>query len=290
MVDKIHRPRLQVLILTVLAMVAFAANSIFCRIALGKDLIDPASFTSIRLLSGVLALSLLLQLQKSSPKAETAPNWVSAMSLFAYAALFSFAYVTLTTATGALILFAAVQATMIGFGIRQGDKLSRTAWSGLLIAVAGMVYLLMPGLSAPPLTGASMMVGAGIAWGIYSIKGKGVTNPLTASSQNFLYALPFTAVLTLIFIQQASFTLPGVVLAVASGAIASGVGYAIWYAALPGLKTSQASSVQLSVPVIATVGGIIFMQEPLTLRLGLASIAILGGIALIFRPEKPGTD
>lgn len=270
--------------LTCLAMVAFAGNSLLCRQALKYTDIDPASFTAIRLISGALVLWLLVRMKHDGPKGEG--NWLSAIALFAYAAGFSFAYVSLSAGTGALLLFAAVQVTMISYGVWAGERLHLLQIVGVMLAFGGLVGLLLPGLSAPPLTGAMLMVGAGIAWGIYSLRGKGAGDPTRVTAGNFLRAVPVTVVLSLLMIKYVSVDPAGVGYAIASGALASGLGYAIWYTVLPALKNTSAASVQLSVPVIAALGGIVFLGEPLTLRLVLASIAILGGIALVILQKR----
>jgi len=208
-------------------------------------------------------------------------NWLSAISLFVYAAGFSFAYVSLPAATGALLLFGAVQATMIGHGIWMGERLKRPQLVGLMLAFGGLVGLLLPGLSAPPLYGSILMLGAGVAWGIYSLRGKGAGDPTQVTAGNFLRVVPIAAALSVITFNSTSLDKAGFWYAVLSGALASGMGYAIWYTALPALKATNAATVQLSVPVIAAMGGIVFLGEPITLRLILASAAILGGIALV---------
>ena len=208
-------------------------------------------------------------------------NWLSALALFTYAAGFSFAYRSLSAATGALLLFGAVQATMIGHGIWTGERLRRLQGVGLVLAFGGLVGLLLPGLSAPPLYGSLLMLGAGVAWGIYSLRGKGVGNPTLVTAGNFLRAVPVAAALNLVMLRSTSLDPAGLWYAVASGALASGIGYAIWYTVLPALKSTTAATVQLSVPVIAALGGIVFLGEPITLRLAFASVAILGGIALV---------
>jgi len=265
--------------LTALAMVAFASNSLLCRLALRETRIDPASFTLVRIISGALCLGLIVQIRKG--RVTKAGSWSSALALFGYAALFSFAYVQLTAGTGALLLFGAVQMTMILWAFRSGERLRLGQIGGLLLAVAGLVVLVFPGLSAPPLGAAIFMLGAGVAWGIYSLRGKGVANPLRATAGNFLRAVPMALLLSMILFSSARFDRIGLIYAVASGAIASGLGYAIWYTALPALKSTAAATVQLSVPVLAGVGGILFLGEPVTLRLALASAAVLGGIALV---------
>ena len=279
--------RARILALTAVAMLAFAGNSLLCRVALKQTGIDPASFTTIRLLAGALTLWLVVQARRGT--AAGRGNWLSALALLAYAAGFSFAYVSLPAATGALLLFGAVQATMIGHGIRAGERLGRMQLLGLALACGGLVGLLLPGLSAPPLAGSVFMLGAGIAWGIYSLRGKGAGDPTRVTAGNFLRAVPIAAALSLIMLRGAHPDPAGIGYAVLSGALASGIGYAVWYTVLPALKATHASTVQLSVPVIAAVGGVAFLGEALTLRLFLASVAILGGIALVIL-EKPGAN
>lgn len=276
-------------------MIAFASNSLLCRVALKQTSIDAASFTSIRIFSGALALWLIMRMRSASKVSNSslpqAGNWPSALALFAYAAAFSFAYVTLSAATGALLLFGAVQATMILWGLRKGEPLHLRQLFGLPLALAGLIALLLPGLSAPPLGGAILMLVAGIAWGIYSLRGKGTSDAISATAGNFLRAVPLAAVLSITLIAWTRFDPAGVVYAILSGAIASGVGYVIWYSALPGLKAASAATVQLSVPVLAAAGGILLLGEPLTQRFLLASVAVLGGIALVVvkrRPTVPG--
>lgn len=274
----------RIVALTSLAMIAFAGNSLLCRLALKQTSIDPASFTTIRLLSGAIMLSLVVQMRRDPPGG--AGNWLSAFALFAYAAGFSFAYVTLPAATGALLLFGAVQATMIGHGLWMGERLQRLQLVGLMLAFAGLVGLLLPGLTAPPLYGSVLMLCAGVAWGIYSLRGKVAGDPTRVTAGNFLRAVPIAAALSVVTLHSTSLDNAGFWYAVASGALASGVGYAIWYAALPAMKATQAATVQLSVPVIAALGGIVFLEEPIGLRLVLASAAILGGIALVILEKE----
>jgi len=273
-----------VMSLTSLAMIAFAGNSLLCRQALKYTAIDPASFTAIRLISGALVLWLLVRMKHDAPAGEG--SWTSAFALFAYAAGFSYAYVSLSAGTGALLLFAAVQVTMISYGVWTGERLRLIQTLGVLLAFGGLVGLLLPGLSAPPLVGALLMIGAGIAWGVYSLRGKGAGDPTRVTAGNFLRAVPATLLLSLLMIDFVSIDVAGVAYAIASGALASGLGYAIWYTVLPALKNTSAASVQLSVPVIAALGGVAFLAEPVTLRLILASVAILGGIALVIVQKR----
>ena len=269
----------RVAFLTLLAMLAFAGNSLFGRLALKTTQIDAATFTSIRLISGALTLWLLLRLKAGSPR--PAGSWTSGLALFAYAATFSFAYGQLTTATGALLLFGAVQATMILYGLWQGERLNLAQSTGLALALGGLVGLLLPGLSAPPLRHSLLMLAAGLAWGVYSLRGRGVSAPLMATAGNFLRTVPMALALSLAMIGHFSADAAGVAYALASGAITSALGYAIWYAALPGLSATAAATVQLSVPVLAALGGVVFVGEAITMRLVLESVAILGGIALV---------
>ena len=269
----------KIFLLTALAMVAFAGNSLLCRQALKQTTIDAATFTFVRIVSGAVCLWIIVHLRKRS--VAKAGSWPSALALFGYAALFSFAYLRLTAGTGALLLFGAVQATMIFWALRKGEQLRGLQVTGLFLAIAGLVTLVFPGLSAPPLSAAALMLGAGIAWGIYSLRGKGSGDPLRATAGNFLRAVPMAVLLSVVMLRSASLDRAGICYAVISGALASGVGYAIWYTALPALKASAAATVQLSVPVLAAAGGIAFLSEPITLRFVLASIAVLGGIALV---------
>lgn len=270
--------------LTTLAMIAFACNSLLCRLALKHTRLDAASFTTIRLISGSVMLCLIARMRRGAHAGSG--NWPSALALFVYAAGFSFAYVSLHASTGALLLFGAVQATMIGHGIWTGERLRRVQLVGLALALGGLVGLLSPGLSAPPLLGSLLMLSAGVAWGVYSLRGKGRGDPLKVTAGNFLRAVPITAALSVLMHSGASLDGAGFGYAVLSGAVTSGVGYAIWYTALPGLKATNAATVQLSVPVLAALGGIAFLGEPMTLRLVLASVAILGGIALVILEKQ----
>lgn len=265
-------------------MLAFAGNSLLCRMALKNTGIDAASFTSIRLISAALTLWLVVRLSSKTSSGEG--NWPSAIALFAYAAGFSFAYINLTAATGALLLFGAVQTTMIGYGIWRGERLLNLQLLGLVLALGGLVGLTLPGLSAPPLLSSLLMIGAGAAWGIYSLRGKGAGDPTLVTAGNFLRTVPITIALSLLMIAHIAWDSAGIWYAIMSGALTSGIGYAIWYKALPALKATQAATVQLSVPVIAAIGGIILLGEPLTLRLVLASIAIISGIALVILERK----
>ena len=274
----------RVIALTSLAMIAFASNSLLCRVALKNTSIDAASFTTIRLISGAVMLWLVTRMSRGIHTGRG--NWLSAFALFVYAAGFSFAYASLSAATGALLLFGAVQATMIGRGIWAGERLLRPQLVGLVLALGGLVGLLLPGLSAPPLLGSILMLGAGVAWGVYSLRGKSAGDPTRVTAGNFLRAVPIAAALSVLTYDGASLDSAGFWYAVSSGALASGIGYAIWYTALPALKATNAATVQLSVPVIAALGGIVFLGETVSLRLVLASIAILGGITLVLLKKQ----
>jgi len=274
----------RVFILTLLAMIAFASNSLLCRAALKQTTVDAATFTFTRIFSGAAALWLIVKMRHASSPADNRRirgSWLSALALFAYAAAFSFAYVDLSAGTGALLLFGAVQATMILWGLHKGERLDAIQVVGFIVAVTGLIVLVFPGLSAPPLIGSILMLGAGVAWGIYSLRGKGEKNPASVTAGNFARAVPFAAAVSIIFVPWVHIDLAGVSYAIISGAITSGLGYVIWYNALPGLKAASAATVQLSVPVLAATGGILLLGEPLTLRYLIASIAILGGIALV---------
>lgn len=280
--------RIRTPFLTTLALIAFAGNSLFCRLALKTTSIDATSFTTIRLISGSLVLWLILQFRGGQIKQEG--NWTSGMALFVYAADFSFAYRSLPTATGALLLFGAVQATMIGFGIWAGERFLKVQFMGLVIAFSGIIVLLLPGISAPPLQGSLLMLCAGTAWGVYSLRGKGQGDPVRVTAGNFLRAAPLSIVLSLFMFDSATLDRSGFWYAVLSGALASAIGYCIWYTALPSLKATNAATVQLSVPVIAAAGGIVFLGETITVRLFLASIAILGGIAMVVMKRQPAQN
>lgn len=292
----------RIFILTLLAMIAFASNSLLCRAALKESSLDPATFTLVRIFSGAAGLWLVMSVRRiakvnrtattltedlSSPPTKTAHspldygNWISATALFVYAAGFSFAYTSLSAGTGALLLFGAVQATMILWGLYKGERLSMIQIFGFMAAITGLCVLLFPGFSAPPLTGSMLMLGAGIAWGVYSLHGKGEKNPASVTTGNFIRAVLFAIVLSLAFASQAHVDLAGIAYAVISGAVTSGLGYVIWYSALPGLTATSAATVQLSVPVLAATGGIVLLSEPITFRYVLASVAVLGGIAFV---------
>ncbi len=264
---------------TLLAMLAFAANSILCRVALERTAIDPASFTAIRLVSGAAMLLMVVALRDGARRLEG--SWLSAFALFVYAAGFSFAYVSLPTATGALLLFGTVQVTMMGHALWSGERLRAGQLVGYFLALGGLVGLLMPGLAAPSFEGATLMMGAGIAWAVYSLRASAQGDATRETTGNFVRTVPFAFVLLIFAGKSWSLDFPGVAYAVASGAVTSGLGYVVWYAALRWLKTTTAATVQLSGPLIVALGGIVFLAEALTLRWVLAALAILGGIAWV---------
>lgn len=267
-------------ILTLIAMFAFAANSLLCRMALGGGQIDAASFTTIRVVSGALMLALIM-LPRWRARGRARTDWRAAAMLFTYMVFFSFAYLSLSAGTGALLLFGAVQLTMFAVAMRAGERFPPVSWAGLALAVSGLVYLVSPGVTAPDPAGAVLMIVAGVAWGAYSLLGKNAADPLEATANNFIVSLPLAVLVSLAFVVDLEISPAGAALAAASGALASGVGYVIWYAALKGLAASRAATVQLSVPVIAAIGGVILLSEPVTFRLVFASAVTLGGIALV---------
>lgn len=272
-------------------MCAFAANSVLCRLALAHPVIDPASFTAIRLVAGAVMLAIIVAVRSGGVAVlAKAGDWRSAFALFTYAAAFSFAYVTLDAKTGALILFGVVQATMIGVGLIRGEHLTGVQTIGALAAAAGLIYLLSPGLHAPPVMGAGLMAAAGAAWGAYSLFGRSAKSqqhePTFVTAGNFLRAAPLALLLLAPFAGALHAETSGILLAIASGALTSGVGYVIWYAALKGLNASEAAIVQLTVPVIAAAGGMLFIHEALTLRFAIAAAAILGGVAIVLRAKR----
>ncbi len=298
-------------LLTLLAMLAFAGNSLLCRMALRHTTIDAASFTSVRLASGALVLGLLVAWRdrnrirererdrnrnhhRAGGRADAAPWWsgdcLSALALFVYAAAFSFAYRSLTAATGALLLFGVVQTAMIGWGLWRGERLRWLQWLGLATASAGLLVLLLPGLATPSLASGGLMAAAGLAWAVYSLRGRAAGDATAVTAGNFIRAAPMALMLSAALWPQARWDGAGLGLALASGAIASGLGYAVWYTALRGLSATHAAVSQLSVPALAAVGGVLLMGEVLSANLLLASVAVLGGVALVIfgRPKSHG--
>ena len=273
-------PAVQATLYTSLAMLAFAGNSILCRLALRDATIDPATFTSIRLLAGATTLLVIFRLARKGKSIRDHGSWISAAALFVYAVCFSYAYISLSAGAGALILFGCVQATMIATGLWSGDRPGIGEWLGWTIATGGLIWLVLPGVESPPLAGATLMATAGIAWGIYSIRGRSETDALGSTAANFLLSIAMVALLTALTITAADITSTGILLALISGALTSGIGYVIWYAALDYLTAMKAALVQLSVPIIATIGGVLLLAEPLSVRLIVASGLVLGGICL----------
>ncbi|MCB0714221.1 MAG: EamA family transporter [Ignavibacteriae bacterium] len=267
------------LLVTLFTLIAFAANSLLCRMALGGELIDPVSFTTLRLASGALALVTISRLvsERKEPQ-QPRGSWASGLALFAYAGAFSLAYTSLNAGTGAVILFGSVQVTMIGAALKGGERLRPTQWLGSAAALIGLIYLVLPGISAPDPLGALLMMISGIAWGIYSIRGKGVSAPIAMTARNFTRAAPMAIAASLIAISMVYLEPYGILLALISGVVTSGLGYALWYKALRNLTTPQASIVQLMVPVLAAFGGVVFLSEEISSRLIIASTIILGGI------------
>jgi drug/metabolite transporter (DMT)-like permease len=265
--------------LAAVALLCFAANSVLARLALGPGHIDPASFTAIRLASGALVLWALLR-YRGGARVASPGRWTGAALLFLYAAPFSFAYISLPAGTGALLLFGAVQLTMIGAGLVSGERPRPREWLGLGAALAGLVYLNLPGIAAPSLTGSLLMLVAGTAWGFYSLRGRGAGPPLTRTAESFLLATPMGLILAAVALPDAHLSSTGVWCAVASGAVASGGGYAVWYTVLPRLSATRAGTLQLAVPVVAALAGTGLLGERVTLRLAVSAIAILGGVGL----------
>lgn len=276
-------PAPRILLLTLLAMLGFAGNSLLCRVALKNGALDAATFTSVRLLAGALVLWLLVSVSARRRRPEG--NWLSALALFAYAAAFSFAYVQLDTASGALLLFGAVQVGMLLAAWRRGERLGRVQTAGLVVVVGGLLVLLLPGASSPDPFAAVLMMGSGLAWALYSLRGQNTADPLAATAGNFLRATPLALLLSASLLDDSRWDAMGLFFAVLSGALASGICYAIWYSAVRGLNAVQAGTVQLSVPILAALGGSLLLAEPFTLRLAVVSVAVLGGVALVLRAK-----
>ncbi len=278
---------LKTTLFTVSALVAFAANSIICRLALEGGAIDAASFSSIRLASGALVLLGITALSGKTGRSQQPGDWVSASMLFLYAVAFSFAYISLGVGTGALLLFGAVQATMILAGWCSGERPRPIQWTGLSLALGGLVWLVFPGLNAPSIEGAILMTTAGMAWGIYSLRGRGSSDPVAMTTKNFVRSVPLVLVVSLIMMAKIHISLEGIFLAIFSGSLASGIGYVAWYAALHGLTAIRAAMVQLSVPVLAALGGVIFLSETVSMRLFISAGAILIGVGLSIAGQEP---
>ncbi|MGJ7511703.1 DMT family transporter [Variovorax sp. GT1P44] len=281
---------MKLVVLTALAMLAFAGNSLLCRLALLHTGIDAATFTSVRLVSGALVLWLIAA-QRSGPGTKSLEGgWLSALALFVYAEAFSFAYLSLSAGTGALLLFAAVQISMIGWGLYRGERLTPWQITGFVLAIGGLVYLLLPGLSAPPLHGALLMAAAGVAWAVYSLRAKGAGDPTRVTAGNFMRAAPLVLAVSAAMLPAMKWDPAGIGYGLASGVLSSGIGYVIWYAALRELRMTSAATVQLSVPVIAAFGGVLFLGESVSLRLVIASVAVLGGVAVVLLARAHATS
>ncbi|MBT3634762.1 MAG: DMT family transporter [Candidatus Marinimicrobia bacterium] len=264
-----------------MALIAFAANSVLCRLALGSGAIDASSFTVVRLLSGSIVLLVIIGVTRKSSTQSAKGSWAASFMLFLYAVTFSYAYISLDTGTGALILFASVQITMILLSLISGTRLHFIEWIGVTVAFAGFVYLILPGVTTPSIMGFLLMTIAGIAWGIYTLKGRGSNAPLLDTAYNFFRTTPLVLILVISTISKANYSFEGILLAVISGGITSGIGYTIWYIALGGLSSTQAAVLQLSVPVIAAFGGVIFVAETITFRLAISATFVLGGILMV---------
>ncbi|MDO6446854.1 DMT family transporter [Colwellia sp. 1_MG-2023] len=268
-------------LLSGVALMAFAANSVLCRLALGAGSIDPASFTNLRMISGAMVLLIILIFQKSEKSATSKGSWFASLALFAYAVTFSYAYLSVDTGTGALILFGTVQIAMIVISIISGERLHITEWCGAVIAFTGFAYLILPSVSSPSISGFLLMVIAGVSWALYTIFGRNSKNPLMDTTYNFIRTLPFIAIFFIITIKDINFTSEGLILALLSGGLTSGIGYTIWYIALKGLTATQAAVIQLFVPVLAAIGGVLFVAELMTLRLIISTCVVLGGILMV---------
>lgn len=270
---------MKAVLLTTFALLCFAFNSILCRLVLRGEEIDAATFTAVRIVSGAIVL-FILSAAFSGSGAKRSGSWRSAIYLVGYAAAFSFAYLSLSAATGALLLFGAVQLTMVAVAIARGERPRRFEWLGMAVAFGGLIYLVLPGLQSPPILSSALMIAAGAAWGFYTLSGKGITDPLPATAGNFVRAVPFALIPLAFFAGSLKISPHGALLAAISGAVASGVGYAVWYAALKFHSATRAAVLQLSVPAIAAVGGILLLSESFTTRFLIAGALILGGIAM----------
>ena len=280
-------PEARTLALTAVAMLALAANPLLCRMALDAGHIDAATFTSIRVVAGTVMLWVLMAWARRGGERRPV-DWRAVVTLFGYMIFFSFGYLSISVGTGALILFGAVLLTMFAVALKSGERFSPVSWGGLLVAILGLVNLVSPGVTAPEPVGAALMAVAGIAWGLYSLLGRGEADPLGTTADNFLYAVPLAIAVNLVFWNDIHTTWYGVTLAALSGAIASGLGYTLWYAVLAGIPATRAATAQLSVPVIAALGGVVLLAEPVTLRLVVSSVATLGGIAIVLMQRLAG--
>lgn len=267
--------------LTCLALIALSANSVLCRLALENDAIDASSFTVLRLLSGAIVLLIIISTTRNTAVTSSRGSWSASFMLFLYAITFSYAYISLDTGTGALILFGSVHITMILLSHISGTRLHITEWFGVIIAFAGFIYLILPGITTPSFIGFLLMTVAGIAWGIYTLKGHGSKSPLMDTAYNFFRTIPFVVLLAISTFNNINYTSEGILLALLSGGITSGIGYTIWYIVLGGLSSTQAAALQLTIPVIAAIGGVIFVSEAITFRLIISATMVLGGILIV---------
>lgn len=281
--------QLRIVIITILALIAFAANSLITRAALNQTTIDAASFTLIRIVSGALFLALFIFCKKSVPNNKSG-SWIAAAALFIYAISFSYGYGLIAAGTGALLLFGSVQITMTAIGYREGERLNKRQFSGFIIAILGLIILMLPGIAAPSLSGTLLMCLSGIAWGFYTLLGRGEVDPSTATANNFIKAAPMAIIMWLVIkltsAEQINLDSIGIMYALLSGIVASGIGYIIWYSVLPALKATQAAIIQLSVPVIVTLSGAVLLDETITLSIVIASIAIVCGTLLVLKFKK----
>ncbi|MEW5903886.1 MAG: DMT family transporter [Pseudomonadota bacterium] len=273
--------KLLLILATIITMIAFAANSLLCRMALKETGIDAASFTTVRLLAGAAMLWLLMRVQRQAPLQHG--SWRSALALFIYAVTLSYAYRSINTGAGALMLFGAVQATMLLAGFLAGERLRGWQTVGFVAAVSGLLVLVLPGVEAPALGDALLMLASGVAWGVYSLWGRGQPQPAAATAGNFLRAVPFTLALSLLALPWMQLDTRGLAYAALSGAVTSALGYVLWYRVLQHMRAMTASTVQLSAPVLAALGGIAFLGEALTRDLLIASVLIIGGIWLVLQ-------
>jgi drug/metabolite transporter (DMT)-like permease len=272
---------IRTIFLTLLALIAFASNSLLTRLALGSRQIDAATFTSIRLVSGAVVLALLVRMRDGTFKPLRGRGPIGALALFAYAVPFSFAYLRIGAAVGALVLFGVVQLTMIGYAVLRGERPTAVAWIGLVIAFGGLAILTTPAVMRPDMWGVALMVLAGIAWGVYSLHGKTALDPIAANAQSFIWSSVPSLILVMILRNSLSSSAQGLALACVSGAVTSGLGYAVWYRALPRLSVMQAAVAQLSVPVIAAIGAVALLHETLSARLVISGVAVLSGVGIV---------
>jgi drug/metabolite transporter (DMT)-like permease len=267
--------------LTLLALIAFASNSLLTRLALGARALDAATFTLARLASGAVVLALLVRARAGSLAPLRRRGALGPVALFCYAAPFSFAYLRIGAAVGALVLFGVVQLTMVGTGIFRGERPPAATWLGLALATGGLAALTVPSVSRPDPLGVALMAVAGVAWAAYTLAGKTVADPIAANAWSFVWASALASVPWLASHAAVTPSARGVTLALISGGVTSGLGYAVWYRALPRLSVMQAAVAQLSVPVLAAFGAALLLHERLSTRFVLCAAAVLGGVAIV---------